>query len=120
MKIVSTLVFLVVSSCGLFAAVDRMPQVLKPTEIDYPADQSGPALVEVLLNISADGKVSSAEIRSSTNHELDAVCREAVIKWKFKPAVIDGKPTAVKALLPVVFADSDTKTNDWGKWRSAN
>jgi hypothetical protein len=77
-------------------AVDAKPiasHIVEPTFCTDPA----PGTYEVYLIIDETGKV----IEATTPSTLDGF-EKAVIKWKFSPAIIDGVPTKVKAVLPVV------------------
>ena len=51
---------------------------------------SGAAVLDVVVD--EKGRVSEAKLsQSSGNDEYDRQCLSAVLKWKFKPAMCDGK-----------------------------
>ena len=53
--------------------------------------------------IGEDGKVLEARVQHSANRELDRKAVEAVKKWKFKPAMKDGRPVKVMITVEVNF-----------------
>lgn len=78
----------------------------KPT---YPSSarakkQSGTAMVK--MNVSADGKVTSASIARSSGHPaLDAAAIKATKRWKFSPARdSSGNARASSVVVPINFS----------------
>ena len=59
------------------------------------------ALVEAA--VGADGKVTGVKFVSGHPLLADAA-REAVMQWRFKPALSDGQPVASSTRVPVNFA----------------
>ncbi len=59
----------------------------------------------VLLNlvVRADGTAGSISVLRSLEPSLDAKAIEAVSRWKFKPAMKDGKPVAVQSTIEISF-----------------
>jgi TonB family protein len=59
----------------------------------------------VLLSIVIDatGKPTAIKVTRSLGMGLDQKAIEAVLKWRFKPGTIDGKPAAVAATIEVNF-----------------
>ena len=53
--------------------------------------------------IGSDGMVREPRVVSSLSPEGDASTLEAVRKWKFKPATLDGKPVAVRMEIQVTY-----------------
>lgn len=74
----------------------------------YPADalKEGKTGVTVLVvEIDAQGGVTGVKIdRSSGDARLDAAAQEAAARWRFMPAMKQGKPVASKVRVPVEFA----------------
>jgi TonB family protein len=62
---------------------------------------AGTALVSYV--ITADGAVTSAFVLKSTDPSLDAVARQRMEERRFRPAELDGKPTASIAATRFVF-----------------
>lgn len=61
---------------------------------------------EVVLDIlvRADGSVESATVMSSKPRGVfDSAAVSAVLKWKFKPQVLDGKPVPQRGKQPIAF-----------------
>ena len=74
----------------------------------YPADalQEGKeGTVVLVVDINAQGAVTGAKVaRSSGDVRLDQAALSAVPKWKFNPAMENGKPVAGQVRVPVEFA----------------
>lgn len=74
----------------------------------YPLDAirnslTGTVVLRVLVDI--DGKPIDVQIERSSGHRvLDAAARKQVLaKWRFKPALQDGRTVQAIGLIPVVF-----------------
>jgi protein TonB len=82
------------------------PHVLVSPDPDYP-DAARRAKVHgvvlVACEVGTDGTVSNARILNSLRKDLDASALEAVRKWRFEPAMKDGKPVAVQVNVEVTF-----------------
>jgi protein TonB len=60
--------------------------------------------VVVTAIVSPAGKVIKATVKqSSGRNELDQAACNAVMKWKFKPSMRDGKPVQSTCLIPYTF-----------------
>ena len=78
-----------------------------------PVRQANPIIPSELAGINADaslaltvdshGFVVNAVVESSTNTELAELARQAVLHWKFKPIVKNGRAITVKAMQPMKF-----------------
>ena len=84
----------------------RAPKVISKIEPEYTeeardAKVSGTAILKIV--VAADGEVQKAEITQSLDPGLDANAIDAVTRWKFEPATLDGKPVAVSATVEVNF-----------------
>jgi len=83
------------------------PQIIKQTKPVYPAAMKRDSMVgNVLVEfvVDASGKVQSPKVVSSNNPAFEQPALDAVLKWKFKPGTVDGKPAATRLRMPVVFA----------------
>jgi TonB family protein len=58
---------------------------------------------EIAFVVDPSGYVSQPEIKSSTHAQLAEIARQTVLNWKYRPAVKDGQPVAVKVLQPFRF-----------------
>lgn len=73
----------------------------------YPASsarthEEGIVLLRVLVD--GTGRVERVEIERSSGHpRLDAAAREAVLRGRFKPVLIEGRPTSAWGLVPIEF-----------------
>lgn len=84
----------------VLAGHDASPQVLKSRFPDYPQSWRNRGIqgqVIVHFTIGADGEVSSPSVVGSPPPELAEISLQAILQWKFKPALKDGKPVAVRA-----------------------
>jgi protein TonB len=74
---------------------------------DYPAralmrGEGGTALV--IVHIGPDGVPTSTDLaQSSGSRELDRAAQQAVRRWRFEPAMADGRPTVGRVVVPIDF-----------------
>ena len=66
------------------------------------ANYQGTCVVSAV--VGTDGRTSHLHMLSSVGMGLDEKAMEAVRKWKFKPAMMDGKPVAVEIAVEVSFS----------------
>lgn len=93
-----------ISAAGLFDG-DIIPMVkVQPT---YPASAQrmgieGKVVLQVTVN--ADGTVREVKVlESQPRGVFDAEARRAMMRWKFKPRVVDGVPQAQRGIQPLEF-----------------
>ena len=80
-----------------FAQVDGRPEILVEVPIPYPEEAKRAAIEgDVVLSIDIDetGKVTAAKVLRGPGYGLNEAARDAIFKWKFKPATKSGTPTA--------------------------
>jgi periplasmic protein TonB len=65
------------------------------------AKQQG--VVTLLLVVGADGRTSDIRVRQSLGMGLDEKAIEAVTRWRFKPATLNGQPVATQIEVEVDF-----------------
>lgn len=85
--------------------VDQQPQVLLGPEPLYPPfarEAQIEGLVVVRARVGRDGRVEEADVVRSVPL-LDATALEAVRRWTFHPARVEGRPVAVWILIPFRF-----------------
>jgi TonB family protein len=78
---------------------DSPPQVIFSRFPDYPSswrNANGEGTVLVLFTIEADGKVSNPSVVGSPPPRLAALVLDAIMQWKFKPAMRNGEPTSIR------------------------
>lgn len=83
------------------------PQLLVKVEPAYPnvariARLGGRVTVKAVIGL--DGSVESAEISSSSSPLFDDAARDAVLKWRYRPALMNGKPVRVYFTVAVEFS----------------
>jgi len=77
--------------------------VVESAEPVYPAMAMGPGTVVLAVGLDGEGEVQDVKvIKDSEAFRSSAL--EAIKKWKFKPARLDGKP--VPSVVPVAFSFS--------------
>lgn len=82
------------------AALDKPRPTYPPAA--FRAGEEGTVVVRV--DVDASGNPTSASVEtSSRSRDLDRAAVEAVKKWRFEPAIKDGKPVASAANVPVEF-----------------
>ena len=97
-----------VNELGEVPFVDQYPQAIvrvKPVypEIAMQAQVEGTVMVHIL--IGKDGRVREAKLHPEKHVPmLDAAALEAARRWTFEPALVNGHPVAVWALVPFKFA----------------
>lgn len=75
----------------------------------YPrewADAGDTGQVVVMVQVSAAGKVSAEVEKSSRSRRLDTLAVETISQWKFRPAVVDGKPVDSALRIPMEFSSN--------------
>lgn len=94
------------------AAAKKGPGIPVPVSVVAPKGSftEAGAAAEVVLVVDPAGRPSEVAVKSATDKALGYAAREAVKKWRFEPALVDGKPTAVKVLVPfTVAAPADSR-----------
>ncbi len=86
---------------------DKRPVPVFQARPQYPfsmrkANRGGEVIVEYV--VSKNGDVIDARAIRSSDPEFEPSAVQAVSKWRFKPAVKDGKAVAVKMQTPIVFS----------------
>lgn len=88
-------------------AATSQPQPLSTPAPRYPAQalRNGEhGTVMVRAEIGADGVPTSVEVaRSSGSRSLDRAALDAVRRWRFRPAMADGRPTTGRVQVPINF-----------------
>ncbi|MFO8055837.1 MAG: TonB family protein [bacterium] len=90
----------------------RAPQVSKPPRYlvrkkpAYPRqalDKGVEGVVKIEVVVDERGRPGRTKVIKSLGSELDSAAVEAVKKWRFVPARMDGERVACKVIVPVVF-----------------
>lgn len=100
--------------CGLavaqtFAAdavlqFDKAPLPVLTPPPSFPAAKKGESgIVALVVVINEDGTVAEASIAKSSDAAFEAPSLEAISKWKFKPAEVNGQPVKCKITVPIRF-----------------
>ena len=76
----------------------QMPELLEFVSADYPKEAAEKGIEgEVILRLTIDteGRVEAAEVAVPAGNGFDEAARSAALKFKWKPALKDGKPIKV-------------------------
>ncbi len=83
---------------------DRPPRALRqPGPILPPEHATTTGEAEIAFVIDEHGFVLQPTIRSTDQPELATLAQNAVLRWKYRPAIKDGKAIAVRAIQPFRF-----------------
>lgn len=77
----------------------RAPELIEFVEAAYPEAERAAgrsAAVVLRLQLDAGGAVQAAEVVESAGPAFDAAARAAALKFRFRPAEVDGEPSAIK------------------------
>jgi TonB family protein len=92
----SRLRFVTVPEIDDRSALPNRPPIVWPESVShFPA--TGLALIEV--RIDREGKVRSAESVISDNRDVDSDVPAQIMKWQFKPWIVDGAPVQVNTTI---------------------
>jgi protein TonB len=86
--------------------VDEPPVPLKTCAPDYPAalrEAKVNGVVSVVVVIDENGAVLAAEIGKSSHDEFKEPALDAMRRWKFKAAKLEGKAVKFRATIPIRF-----------------
>jgi TonB family protein len=82
------------------------PQVISAPSAQFSEPARGKEFNGVCTlnaNVEPDGSTSHIRVLTSVGKGLDEKAINAVKRWKFKPAMLDGKPVAVQIAVEVSF-----------------
>ena len=79
------------------------PQVVSTVEPSYPANVVAGGTVVLKVKVSSSGTIEDVQVLQEASGFMQSAL-DAVRKWKFEPAHLDGKPVA--ASIPVAFSFS--------------
>lgn len=85
------------------------PSPIFPQELRRKGISGGARLS---LTISEQGNVTSCRVIEASHPEFGEAAQEAVLKWKYQPATVDGKPVEVTVNVPASFTIG-WKTDRW-------
>jgi len=85
---------------------DEIPSPVKTIAPEYPANlrkDKVSGLVSVMIVIDEKGEVMAAEVSKTTNDEFREPALDAIRRWRFKPAKLEGKAVKFRVTVPVRF-----------------
>lgn len=80
---------------------DVQPSILKTKYPDCSKLAVDKGILVVKMVVDENGDVASVEILKSSDQGLNAPVEAALMKWRFKPALKDGKACAARVKIPV-------------------
>jgi TonB family protein len=85
---------------------NRAPRLIEKVEPEYTqealeANLTGTVVLDV--EVGTNGRAQVVQVKKGLGLGLDEKAAEAVQQWKFEPAIRDGQPVAVKAVVEVNF-----------------
>jgi TonB family protein len=98
---------------------DKSPVCTKQEAPEYPfslrlAGNKGIVVVDFIVD--KEGNVVKADVFKSSHPDFEAPAVEAVLKWKFRPAMKDGHPVFAHMQVPIIF-ELTTNTGGVEPWR---
>ena len=81
----------------------KPPYVLQNDEPKIPKHWHGNAMVQVYCWVDVDGTPSHIKVYKSPDPQLNQNAIDAVAKFKFRPAMQNGKPVKVDLYIDVMF-----------------
>ena len=97
-----------------FVAVEKQPQPVKTPGPVYPEEARRGGIegtVWAKIWVDEEGNARNAVILKSDAEILNQATIDAAMNWKFKPAIMKGKPVAVWVSIPFKFKMDAPKTN---------
>ena len=97
-----------------FIAVEKQPQPIKNPGPVYPEQARNDGIegtVWVKIWVDEHGNARKAVILRTDAEVLNQATIDASMNWKFKPAMMDGKPVAVWVTIPFKFKMDNPKAN---------
>jgi periplasmic protein TonB len=76
---------------------------VEPEFSDEARKSKHQGVVVLTIEVDASGNVRNLRVRQSLGLGLDEKAIEAVSHWRFRPAIVDGKPVAIEATVEVNF-----------------
>ena len=103
---------LIVLPLGACASPGNCSKVVPPVPIrqsgpQVPAgfwDQHEDGVVQLRLQIGNEGSVIDPRVVSSPGHDYSVIALDAVKKWRYEPALCDGRPISTELTVTMRFA----------------
>lgn len=84
---------------------DKPPTPVLTPPPAFPSEKKGTTgIVALIVVVNVDGSVAEATVSKSTDAAFEAPSLEAISKWKFKPAEVNGQPVKSKITVPIRFS----------------
>ena len=86
--------------------VDREPRALVRINPKYPLQLARNRIsgrVDLSIVIDDTGRITDHSVKRSTHQDLTREVLRVIGKWKFSPAIKDGRPVTVRKIQPFLF-----------------
>lgn len=87
---------------------DRPPRIRKQSDIKFPqrliALGVTSGAVQLMLDVDADGTLADHLIVAFTHHEFANEVSRTVARWRYEPAIVNGRPIAATITLNIRFS----------------
>jgi len=86
--------------------LDKEPVLMASPSPKYPSEMRKNKIegtVTILFLLNEDGRVEDPRVEKSSRQEFERPALDAVMRWKFKPGMKDGKPVRTYMRLPMAF-----------------
>ena len=86
--------------------ITRRPELLHSEEPEYSEEgrkARAQGAVILAIDVDANGKVGNVRVVQSLGLGLDEKAKEAVLKWRFRPAMAGGHPVTAPAQVTMTF-----------------
>jgi TonB family protein len=96
------------SAAALVADSPRLDTSGVNMQPNYPPGSTASGSPQILASVRDDGTVSAVALAKSSGYtDLDTAAANAVLHWKFLPAMKNGQPVAGKIVVQIVFQAPD-------------
>ena len=90
--------------------VDELPKVITQVPPRYPmasrkAGEDARVVIQYVVNV--EGKTEQLKVLEQSSEGCARAAVDAISKWIYRPATIDGKPVATELMIPVIFQIED-------------
>lgn len=107
MKFLSHLLLGLALVSPVLAESKEPPVPVRTVAPEYPSEMKRagvPGVVTINCLIDEQGNVQEAKVAKSSDGIFEQPALEAIRKWKFKPAKLEGSPVAMRVSIPIKFS----------------
>lgn len=95
------------------SAFDKAPQAISTRiPILSPSQARTDGYVQLLVDVNAHGYVTRSQLKSESSPGLSKPCMEAIVQWRFTPAMKDGVAVPATIIQPFRFGENVVSTEE--------